>query len=98
MNSILSTKIVQSNRTNEVDFRLDMNVVIVKLTENSVLVWPNLNVLLSVVLTTKYSILQKITIANWMTRLHISYISKDFVVLLYVMGTDVSFDIANVIF
>ena len=42
--------------------------------------------------------MHKIAIANWMSRLHISTISKDLAVLLYAIGTNVSFDMANVIF
>ena len=42
--------------------------------------------------------MHKIAIANWMSRLHISTISKDLAVLLYTIGTNVSFDMANVIF
>ena len=60
--------------------------------------WPDLNVLSSVLLTTTYLILHKIAIANWMPRLHISTISEDLAILLYAFGTNVSFDIANVIF
>ena len=62
------------------------------------LVWPELNVLASAVLTAKYAILHKIAIAKWMPRLHITTISKDLAVLLYAIGTDVPFDMANVIF
>ena len=98
ISSILSTKLVPSNRTKELDLGLDMNMVTVELTGNSFLIWPDLNVLSSVALTIKYSILHKIAIANWMPRLHIFSISKDLIVLLYVMDTDVSFDMANVIF
>ena len=75
-----------------------MNAITMELTRNSVLVWPDLNVLSSALLTTKYSILHKIAITNWMPRLHISTISKDLNVLLYAVGTNVSFDMANVIF
>ena len=89
---------MQSNKKKELDLGLDMNMVTVELTGNSFLIWPDLNVLSSVVLTIKYSILHKIAIANWMPRLHIFSISKDLAVLLYVVGTDISFDMVNVIF
>ena len=62
------------------------------------LVWPELNVLASAVLTAKYAILHKIAIAKWMPRLHITTISKDFTVLLYAISTEVPFDMANVVF
>ena len=75
-----------------------MNVVTVELIGNSVLVWPDLNVLSSALLTTKYSILHRIAIANWMPRLHITTISKDLAALLYAIGTNVAFDMTNVIF
>ena len=87
-----------SNRKKELNLGLDMNVVTMELARNSILVWLDLNVLSCALLTTKYSILHKISIANWMPRLHISTISKDLAFLLYVMGTNVSFDMANVIF
>ena len=75
-----------------------MNVVTMVLTGNFVLVWPNLNVISNALLTTKYSILHKIAITNWMPRLHISTISKNLVILLYAVGNNVPFDMANVIF
>ena len=98
ISSILSTKLVLSNKTNELDLRLDMNVVIIELIGSSILIWPDLNVLSSALLIAKYSILHKIAIANWMPKFHISTISKDPIVLLYAVGTNVSFDMANVIF
>ena len=49
-------------------------------------------------LTSKYAILHKVAVANWMPRLHITTVSKDLAVLLYAIGTNVPFDIANVIF
>ena len=80
------------------DFGLDMNEVAIELTEKFVLIWPDLNVLSSAMLTTKYAILYKVVITNWMPRLHISTISKDLAILLYAVGKDISFDMANVIF
>ena len=59
---------------------------------------PGSSALSSVVLTTKYPILDKIVIVNWLPRLYISSISKELVVLLYVVGTSVSFDLTKVIF
>ena len=49
-------------------------------------------------LTSKYVILHKIIVANWMPRLYITIISKDLAILLYAIGTNVPFDMANVIF
>ena len=98
INSILGTKIMTSKRKKELNLGLDMNNVTMELTRNFVLIWPDLNILSSALLTTKYSILHKIAIANWMQRLHISTISKDLDVLLCAIGTNVSFDMANVIF
>ena len=83
ISSILNTKIVKRKRVKKLDLGLDMNVVIVELTGNSFLVWCNLNALSSAVLTTKYSILYKITISNWLPKLHLTSISKNLAVLLY---------------
>ena len=91
ISSILCTKVVRSIRTKELDLGLDMNMVTKELTGNLMLVWPELNVLASVLLTTKYVILHKITVANWMPRLHITTINKDLAILLYAIGTDVPF-------
>ena len=96
--SSLNTTLVKSNRVKELGLGLDMNIVTTELIENAIYVCPYLSVLSSVVLTTKYSILHKIAITNWLPRLHLSSISKDLDVLLYVVGTGVSFDMANVIF
>ena len=49
-------------------------------------------------LTSKYVILHKVTVANWMPRLHIRTVSKDLAILLYAIGTNVPFNMANVIF
>ena len=46
----------------------------------------------SALLSAKYSI------ANWMPRLNLTSISKDLIVLLYVVGIDVTFDLAKLIF
>ena len=59
---------------------------------------PTKNVITSDVLTSKYSILHKIAIANWLPRLHISNVSKDLAVLLFAIGTGEDFDLAKVIF
>ena len=59
---------------------------------------PGSSALSSVVLTTKYPILDKIVIVNWLPRLHISSILKDLALLLYIVGTGVSFDLTKVIF
>ena len=96
--SILCTKVVRSSRTKQLDLGLDMNMVTKELTGNLMLVWHELNVLTSALLTLKYVILLKIAVANWMPRLHITTISKDFAVLLYAIGTNVPFDMANVVF
>ena len=61
---ILNTKLVKSNRMKKLDLGLDMNVVTIELTEIFFLIWHDLNVLSSAFLTTKYSILHKIAIAN----------------------------------
>ena len=97
ISSILCTKVVKSKRTKELDLGLDMNLVTKELTGSLLLVWPELNVLTSALLTSKYAILHKIVVANWMPRLHITTISKDLAALLYAIGTNVPFDIANVI-
>ena len=98
ISSILCTKVVRSKKTKELDLGLDMNLVTKELTGSLLLVWPELNVLTSALLTSKYAILHKIVVANWMPRLHITTISKDLAVLLYAIGTNVHFDMANVIF
>ena len=64
ISSILCTKVVKSKRTKELDLGLDMNIITKELTGNQMLVWPELNVLASAMLTTKYAILHKITIEN----------------------------------
>ena len=64
ISSILYTKIVRSTRTKELDLGLNMNMVTKELTGNQMLVWLELNVLASALLTTKYAILHKITIEN----------------------------------
>ena len=98
ISSILCTKVVRSSRTKELDLSLDMNMVTKELTGNQMLVWLELNILASAVLTTKYAILHKIDVANWMPRLHITTISKDLAVLLYAISTIVPFDMVNVVF
>ena len=52
ISSILCTKVVRSTRTKELDLGLDMNMVTKELTGNLMLVWPELNILASAVLTT----------------------------------------------
>ena len=64
ISSILCTKVVKSNRTKELDLGLDMNIVTKELTGNQMLVWLELNILASAMLTTKYVILHKIAVAN----------------------------------
>ena len=98
ISSILCTKVVRSFKTKKLDLGLDMNMVTKELTGNLMLVWLELNILTSALLTTKYVILHKITVANWMPRLHITTISKDLAVLLYAVGTNVPFDMANMVF
>ena len=77
ISSILCTKVVKSSKTKELDLGLDMNMVTKELTSNLMLVWPELNVLTSALLTSKYVIIHKIVVANWMPMLHITTISKD---------------------
>ena len=98
ISSFLNTTLVKSNRVKELGLRFNMDIVTTELIGNAIYVCPDLCVLSSVVLTTKYSILHKIAITNWLPRLHLSSISKDLDVLLYVVGTGISFDMANVIF
>ena len=77
ISSILCTKVVRSSKTKELDLGLDMNMITKELTSNLILVWPELNVLTSALLISKYAILRKIAVANWMPMLHITTISKD---------------------
>ena len=49
-----------------------MHKVTVELTSSALTHWPTKNAIPSAVLTSKYSILHKIAIANWLPRLHIS--------------------------
>ena len=61
---ILCTKVVKSKRTKELDFGIDMNMVTKELTGNLMLVWPELNVLTSALLTSRDAILHKVVVAN----------------------------------
>ena len=45
----LNCKIVKSHKKKELDFVLDMNKVILELTENSIAVWPDKNKVLSLI-------------------------------------------------
>ena len=58
-------------------------------------VWPKDNNFQSSILSMKYSILHKIAIANWLLRLHISSVSKDIVILLFLVGTSEPFDMGK---
>ena len=46
----------------------------------------------------KYSILHKIIIANSLPRLHISSVSKDLAILLFLVGTGEPFDMGKIIY
>ena len=76
INDYWNLPVVESDRTRELDLNLDMTIVVNELTGFSVHEWPESNDVSSSVLTTKYSILHKIAIANWLPRLHLSTISK----------------------
>ena len=89
ISSYLNYPIVESHRMMELDVKLDMNKVIIELIDFALSVWSKVNYFSSFVLSTKYSILHNIAIANWLPRLHISSISKDLVILLYMVGEDV---------
>ena len=90
--------VVESDRIKELNFNLDMNKVAAELTSLVVIVWPDANSLSSPIQTSKYCIFHKIVIANRLHQLHISSISEDLVVLLYVIGTNEPFDLGRVIF
>ena len=71
-----------------------MHKVAVELTSSALSHWPTENAIASAVLTSKYSILHKIAIANWLPRVHISSVSRDLFVLLFVIGIGKEFDMA----
>ena len=75
-----------------------MHKVAVELTSSSLTHWPTENAIPSVVLMSKYSILHKIAITNWLPRLHISTVSKDLAILLFAISIGEEFDLAKVIF
>ena len=75
-----------------------MHKIAVELTSSALTHWPTENAISSAVLTSKYSILYKIAIANWLPRLHVSTVSKDLALLLFTIGTGEEFDLAKVIF
>ena len=50
-------------------------------------VWPKTNVLKVVDLTLKYNNLHKIFLSNWFPTKHVTTLSRDFVILLYDIGT-----------
>ena len=77
---------------------LDMDKVTLELTGFALSKWPLENHLSSSVMSTKYPILHKIAIANFLPRMHIFSVSKDFNVFLFFIGTDEQFDIKKVIF
>ena len=80
------------------DLNLDMHKVAVELISSALTHWPIEKAIPSAVLTSKYSLLRKIAIANWLPRLHISTVSNDLAVLLFAIGTSEDFDLAKVIF
>ena len=82
----------------ELDFGLDMNTIIMELTAQSLTVWSSKNKVLSSILSVKYSILHKITLTNWLPSLHKTYVSKDMVVLLFLIGTGKEFDMGKLLF
>ena len=92
---MLNCSIVNSSRKKELDLNLYMHKVIVELTSSALTHWPIENAIQNAILTTKYSIIHKITIVNWFSRLHISTISRDLVVLLFSIGTGEEFDLAK---
>ena len=98
ISSMLNRPIVKSLRKKELDLTLDMHKVAVKLTSSALTHWPTENAIPSAVLTSKYSILHKIAIANWLPRLHVSTVSKDLAILLFAIGTGEEFDLTKVIF
>ena len=98
ISSMLNCPIVKSSRKKELDLNLDLHKVAVELTSSALTHWPTENAIPSAVLTSKYSILHKIAIANWLPRLHISTVSKDLAILLFAIGTGEEFDLAKVIF
>ena len=95
ISSMLNCSIVNSSRKKELDLNLYMHKVIVELTSSALTHWPIENAIQNAILTAKYSIIHKITIVNWFSRLHISTISRDLVVLLFSIGTGEEFDLAK---
>ena len=64
ISSCLNCPIVHSSKVKELDLNFDMHKVIAELTGFAIYHWPVENSIASTVLTSKYSILHKITIAN----------------------------------
>ena len=89
---------MESSRLRELDMNLDMDKVIAELIGFALSVRLKANYFSSSVLLTKYSILHKIAIANWLPTLHISSISKDLAVFIFLIGTSKPFDLEKVIF
>ena len=80
------------------DFVLDMNKVIMELTANSIIIWPDNNKVLSSILLVKYFILNKIALSNWLPSFHKSYVTKDMATLLFFIGIGEKFDIGKLLF
>ena len=70
ISSFLNYPIVKSTRVKELKLGLDMDIVVIELTGSVETMWPALNTFSSSLLIAKYSILHKITIANWLHLIH----------------------------
>ena len=88
---------MESSRLRELDMNLDMDKVIVELIGFALLSVLRL-IISQVLFLTKYSILHKIAITNWLPRLHISSISKDIIVFIFLIGISEPFNLEKVIF
>ena len=87
---------MESDRQKKLDMPLDMNKVIAQLTGFSPTLWLDDNHFQNSTLSMKYSILQKSEIANWFPRLHISYVSKDLDILMFLVSNGEPFDMGKV--
>ena len=64
ISSMLNCPLMNSSRKKELDLNFDMHKVAVELTSSALTHWPTENAIASAILTSKYSILHKIAIAN----------------------------------